>query len=71
MSFAEDIKRIRLSAILTQEEFAKEVGVAFATVNRWETGKAKPTIKAMNLIDEYCKKNNIDFNVGEEVAKNE
>ena len=71
MSFAEDIKRIRLSAILTQEEFAKEVGVAFATVNRWETGKAKPTIKAMMLIDEYCKKNNIDFNVGEEVAKNE
>ncbi len=50
MSFAEDIKRIRLSAIMTQEEFAKEVGVAFATVNRWETGKAKPTIKAMKLI---------------------
>ncbi len=53
MSFAEDIKKIRLSAILTQEEFAKEVGVSFATVNRWETGKAKPTIKAMKLIDEY------------------
>lgn len=46
MSFAEDIKKIRLSAILTQEEFAKEVGVSFATVNRWETGKAKTTIKA-------------------------
>ena len=71
MSFAEDIKRIRLSAILTQEEFAKEVGVSFATVNRWETGKAKPTIKGMKLIDEYCKKNDIVFNVGEEVAKNE
>lgn len=54
---------------MTQEDFAKEIGVSFATVNRWETGKTKPTIKAMKLIDEYCKKNNIDFNVGEEVAK--
>ena len=67
MSFAEDIKRIRLSAILTQEEFAKEVGVAFATVNRWETGKAKPNLKTMKLIDEYCKKNSVDFDISEEI----
>ena len=71
MSFAEDIKKIRIKALLTQEDFAKEIGVSYTTVNRWETGKAKPTIKAMKLIDEYCKKNSIDFNVGEEVAKSE
>lgn len=68
MSFAEDIKKLRLSAILTQEEFAKEVGVSFATVNRWETGKSKPTIKAMKLIDEYCKKNDIDFDIAEKLS---
>ena len=68
MSFAEDIKKLRLSAILTQEEFAKEVGVSFATVNRWETGKSKPTIKAMKLIDEYCKKNDIDLNIAENLS---
>ena len=68
MSFAEDIKKLRLSAILTQEEFAKEVGVSFAPVNRWETGKSKPTIKAMKLIDEYCKKNDIDFNIAEKLS---
>ena len=68
MSFAEDIKKLRLSAILTQEEFAKEVEVSFATVNRWETGKSKPTIKAMKLIDEYCKKNDIDFNIAEKLS---
>ena len=68
MSFAEDIKKLRLSAILTQEEFAKEVGVSFATVNRWETGKSKPTIKSMKLIDEYCKKNDIDFNIAEKLS---
>ena len=68
MSFAEDIKKIRLSAILTQEDFAKEIGVSFATVNRWETGKSKPTIKAMKLIDEYSKKNNIDFDIVEKIS---
>ena len=71
MGFAEDIKKLRLSAIMTQEDFAKELGVSFATVNRWETGKSKPTIKAMKLIDKYCKKNSIDFNVVEELAKDE
>ena len=61
MSFSEDIKRIRRKAFMTQEDFAKEIGVSFATVNRWETGKAKPNLKTMKLIDEYCKKNSIDF----------
>lgn len=67
MSFSEDIKRIRRKAFMTQEDFAKEIGVSFATVNRWEKGKAKPNLKAMKLIDEYCKKNNLDFDISEEV----
>ena len=50
MSFSEDIKRIRRKAFMTQEDFAKELGVSFATVNRWETGKAKPNLKTMKLI---------------------
>lgn len=67
MSFSEDIKRIRRKAFLTQEDFAKEIGVSFATVNRWETGKAKPNLKTMKLIDDYCKRNEIDFDVSEEI----
>ena len=51
MSFSEDIKRIRRKAFLTQEDFAKEIGVSYATVNRWETGKAKPNLKTMKLIE--------------------
>ncbi len=68
MSFAEDIKKIRRTAFLTQEDFAKEIGVSFATVNRWETGKAKPNLKTMKLIDDYCKKNKIDFDISEEIT---
>ena len=65
MSFAEDIKKIRIKALLTQEDFAREIGVSYTTINRWETGRAKPNIKAMRLINEYCKKNEIDFDVSE------
>jgi DNA-binding transcriptional regulator YiaG len=67
MSFSEDIKRIRRKAFLTQEDFAKEIGVSFATVNRWETGMAKPNLKTMKLIDEYCKRNDIDFDISEQI----
>lgn len=67
MAFSEDIKRIRRKAFLTQEDFAKEIGVSCITVTRWETGKAKPNLKTMKLIDEYCKKNSVDFDISEEI----
>lgn len=68
MGFTEDIKKIRRKAFLSQEDFAKQIGVSYTTVNRWETGKSKPNLKAMKLIDNYCKKNSIDFDVSEEVT---
>ena len=54
MNFSEKIKQIRQQRFLSQEAFAKELGVSFATVNRWEAGKTKPTYKTMKLIDIYC-----------------
>ena len=38
----EAIKRLRLELGYSQQEFAAAIGVSFATVNRWENGKAKP-----------------------------
>lgn len=67
MAFSEDIKKIRRKAFMTQENFAKEIGVSCITVTRWETGKAKPNLKTMKLIDDYCKKNRIDFDISEEI----
>ena len=61
MSFAEAIKQIRYKSLLSQEAFAKMLGVSFTTVNRWETGKSKPSFKTLRIIDEYCKSKNIDF----------
>ncbi|MCM1007569.1 MAG: helix-turn-helix domain-containing protein [Ruminococcus flavefaciens] len=67
MSFSEDIKRIRRKAFMTQKDFAQAIGVSFATINRWETGKSIPNLKTMKLIDDYCKNNRIDFDIKEEL----
>ena len=65
MEFSQAIKQIRCRSLLSQEDFAKCIGVSFTTVNRWETGKSKPSFKALRSIDEYCKRENIDFNSNE------
>jgi len=45
MGFPKEIKRIRQRSFLTQQEFANVIGVAFSTVNRWESGRANPNQK--------------------------
>lgn len=69
MSFSKDIKRVRQNSLLSQEAFAQALGVSFTTVNRWESGKSKPSYKAMKNIDEYCKANNIDFDISQEILE--
>ena len=67
MSFSNDIKTIRQKCLLSQQDFAKVLGVSFATINRWEAGKSKPSYKTMKLIDDYCKKHDIDFDISKEL----
>lgn len=50
---------LRNKLILTQEEFAKLLGVSFASVNRWEMGHHEPTIKSKRKIIVLCKKHKI------------
>ena len=61
MEFKEKIKAVRLKLLMSQEEFAKELGVSFASVNRWELGKCKPVYKAQKAFRGLCQKHNIDF----------
>ena len=69
MGFCEEIREIRQKCFLSQEAFAKELGVSFATVNRWESGKTKPTYKTMKLIDDFCRCHKIDFDVRQELEE--
>ena len=66
MNFPEEIKKIRQRSFLTQQDFAKKIGVAFSSVNRWETGRAKPNLKAMKSINTFCLDNNIPYETIEE-----
>ena len=70
MSFPEEIKKIRQRSFLTQQDFAKKIGVAFSTVNRWESGRAKPNLKAMKNINTFCLDNNIPYETIEEAWLN-
>ena len=50
------IKDLRSKLGLTQEQFAAKVGVTFSTVNRWESGKSKPSPLAMRQIEELMER---------------
>ena len=69
MSFCDDIKSVRQKSLLSQEAFAQALGVSFTTVNRWKTGKSKPSYKALKMIDEYCKANTIAFDASKNITE--
>lgn len=59
MKYKELVKKLRDKLIITQGELAELLGVSFASINRWETGKHEPTTKVKRRIVELCKKNNV------------
>ena len=71
MPFADEIKKLRQKQLMSQNDFAQKIGVSFTTVNRWETGKSRPSYKAMKMIDCFCKENGVDFDVSQEFADEE
>jgi len=50
------IKEVRRQLDISQEDLAREIGVSFATVNRWENGKVKPSKLAKVQLDAFCTK---------------
>lgn len=55
------IRFIRNSAGISQNEFAAELHVAFATVNRWENGKTVPSPSAQKALYDFCLHREIDI----------
>ena len=49
------IRKIRSYLDLSQAEFAEQLSVTFATVNRWENGRAVPNRLAQTRLYEICK----------------
>lgn len=61
MSLGDMIRITRQKAFYTQEDFAKKLDVALSTVNRWELNKAKPSMKAMKAIKEFCEEHGLAY----------
>lgn len=59
MTFAEKVKYVRTTLKLSQEDFAHELGVSFATINRWENGSYNPSRLAKKAFNDFCEKKNI------------
>ena len=66
MAYSEEIKKIRQKCFLSQETFGRELGVSFSSINRWESGKRKPSISAMKKMKDFCDAHNFDFKALEE-----
>jgi predicted ATPase/DNA-binding CsgD family transcriptional regulator len=45
------VKTLRTALGITQEQMARHLGVSFATVNRWETGRRSPSPSSQRLLD--------------------
>ena len=54
--FPELVKEVRRQLGISQEELAHELGVSFATINRWENGKTTPFKLARTQFDAFCEK---------------
>ena len=48
------VKEIRKQLRLSREDLARELGVSFATVNRWENGQVRPSKLAKAQLNAFC-----------------
>jgi len=47
------VKEVRSQLAISQEDLARQIGVSFATVNRWENRQSKPSKLAKTQLDAF------------------
>ena len=55
-SFSELLTAMRQQLDISQEDLARQLGVSYATVNRWENGHSKPSRLARAQLDLFREK---------------
>lgn len=63
MDIGSKLKEIRKKGLMSQMDFAQELGVSFSTVNRWENNKAVPNYQARKKIKDFCYEKGIPFDI--------
>lgn len=61
MTFSDKVKHVRATLMITQTELAEKLGVAYQTVNRWESKGMEPKFLQMHRFENFCKENGISF----------
>ena len=61
MTFGQKVRYVRKKLGYTQTEFAKVLGVSFASINRWENGQVAPSGLAARAFYEFCDDSFISF----------
>ena len=61
MKFSEKVKYARMKLLLTQEALAKELGVSYATICRWEKDNREPQIVSQGKFYAFCESKGIKF----------
>ena len=71
MEFKDQVLYVRAVLKLTQQELAKQIGVSYATINRWELGRVNPSKMDKYAFIIFCMNNNIVFDNNVKVMKGE
>ena len=65
MTFADAILKLRSERRLSKSQLAKELGVSYTSVNRWEKGRSLPTKMKLLVIRSYCEEHHLKFSCEE------
>ena len=65
MDFQDQIKFVRMHLQLSQEELARQMGISFATVSRWERESRKPQLALLGKFYSFCRRNGIEIDLSD------
>ena len=65
MELSKKVRLVREKLEISQEDLARALNVSYATINRWENSKTKPTRMALAVFYDYCEKHGIGFDEDE------
>lgn len=65
-TYGQIVKEVRGRLFLSQETFAKKIGVCPATLNRWEKGNCVPSFLRKQLFKKFCDSKGIQIEEQEE-----
>lgn len=61
MLFSDKVKKVRAELLISQKELAKELGVSYVTISRWESQGLTPSFLTEKKFEAFCKAKGISF----------